>query len=281
LSSGLRSSKIRPPSMVAYLAAAHAGLKREDTARELLNELIKRSDEGEKGVNIYIVHVFNALNDVTSAKSWLLKAKKTNDIDLIWYRVDPLLKGIREKLGNDLNDSTVTDFDSAEKHIMALLDEKMPKLQYHNIAHIYDVLNAALVIASHEQLSADEIKLLRLAALYHDAGFIHSPKNHEEQVTAITNMILATRIPQTPTNLLDKVLCDADLDYLGREDFYEIGGRLLEELKAQGVVETEREWNLVQKTFLESHRYHTRFGKENRELKKHQHIQEIIAKFKR
>ncbi len=94
-------------------------------------------------------------------------------------------------------------------------------------------------------------------------------------------MILATRIPQSPVTRLDKILCDADLDYLGREDFYEIGGRLLEELKAQGVVETEREWNLVQKTFLESHRYHTRFSKENREGKKQTHIQEIIAKFRR
>ena len=103
----------------------------------------------------------------------------------------------------------------------------------------------------------------------------------DDQITLITNMILATRIPQTPTNKLDKVLCDADLDYLGREDFYEIGGRLLEELKAQGVVETEREWNLVQKTFLESHRYHTQFSKDTREQKKYQHIQEIVAKFKR
>lgn len=285
--------------MVAYLAAAYAGLQREDKAKELLSELMKRSEQNEKGVNIYIVHIFNSLHDLASARSWLQKAKKTNDIDLIWWNVDPLLKNLREQLGNSPHDISTPDFDRAEKHIISLLEEKMPKLQYHNIDHIYDVLNAALLIASHERVSEDEIKLIRLAALYHDAGFIHSPKNHEEKgaamvreilpqfglsdehITAITNMILATRIPQSPTNLLDKVICDADLDYLGREDFYEIGGRLLEELKAQGVVETEREWNLVQKTFLESHRYHTRFSKENRELKKHQHIQEIIAKFKR
>ncbi|MDZ7645927.1 MAG: hypothetical protein U5K54_01410 [Cytophagales bacterium] len=71
-----------------------------------------------------------------------------------------------------------------------------------------------------------------------------------DQIEAICNMILATRIPQSPLTKLEKVLCDADLDYLGRKDFYGIGGKLLEELKEQGVVETEREWNLVQKTFL-------------------------------
>jgi TolB-like protein/predicted metal-dependent HD superfamily phosphohydrolase len=299
LSSGLRTSKIRPPSMVAYLAAAYAGLQREDKAKELLNELIKRSEENEKGVNIYIVHIFNALHDLTSAKGWLQKARNTNDIDLIWWKVDPLLKDLREQEGSEKEIVSVPDFDAAEKHILDLLEEKMPKLHYHNTDHIKDVLNASLVIAGHERVPSDEIKLLRLAALYHDAGFIHSPKNHEEkgaamareflpqfglsaeQITAIANMIMATKIPQTPGNLLDKILCDADLDYLGREDFYEIGGRLLAELKAQGVVETEREWNLVQRTFLESHRYHTSFSKQNREQKKQQHIQEIIAKFKR
>ena len=299
LSSGLRSSKIRPPSMIAYQAAAYVGLKREDKAKELLSELIKRSEAQEKGVNIYVVHVYNALGDMDAARSWLLKAKKTNDIDLIWWNVDPLLKNIRAQLAVDLRELPVADFEAAEKHIINLLESKMPKLPYHNTEHIYDVLKASLSIASSEKLTDEEIRLLRLAALYHDAGFIHSPKNHEEkaasmakeflpefglsdeQTTAISNMILATRIPQSPSTILDKILCDADLDYLGREDFYEIGGRLLAELKAQGVVETEREWNLVQKTFLESHRYHTQYSKEHRELKKHQHIQEIIEKFKR
>ncbi len=102
-----------------------------------------------------------------------------------------------------------------------------------------------------------------------------------DRIGIICNMILATRIPQSPATKLEKILCDADLDYLGRDDFYEIGAKLLEELKALGIVETEREWNLVQKTFLESHRYHTLFSKENREGKKNQHLQEIAAKFRR
>ncbi|MEQ1587575.1 MAG: tetratricopeptide repeat protein [Cyclobacteriaceae bacterium] len=299
LLTGMRTSKIKPPSMIAYLVGAYAGLKNEAKAKELTSELIARSEVKEKGVNVYLVHAFNALGDVASAKSWLDKAWKTNDIDLIWWQVDPLLKDLRESLPNGGVKSRTPDFAAAEKHIMDLLDKEMPNLQYHNIDHVYDVLNAALVIAKTERLKEDEVPLLKLAALFHDAGFIHSPKNHEakgaemvkeilpayglskEQVEAIANMIKATRIPQSPATQLEKVLCDADLDYLGRDDFYEIGSRLLEELKAQGVVETEREWNLVQKTFLESHRYHTKFSNETRENKKQQHLEEIIAKFRR
>ncbi len=296
--SGLRSSKIRPPSMVAYLASAYAGLGNEVKAKELLQELIKRSEANEKGVNVYVVHIFTALSDMAEAKKWLAKAKKTNDIDLIWWEVDPLLLKLRTYVEHEAENSVSADFIEAEKQIIQLLEQRMPQLQYHNINHIYDVLNAAMVIAKHEQLPEDEMKLLRLAALYHDAGFIHSPKNHEEkgaemaremlpefglstdQINMIGNMILATRIPQSPGTPLEKILCDADLDYLGREDFYEIGGRLLEELKDQGVVETEREWNLVQKTFLESHRFHTAYSKANRENVKKERLQEIGAKLK-
>lgn len=298
LSSGLRSSKIRPPSMVAYLASAYAKSDNKEKAKELLSELTKRGEANEKGVNVYVVHILNALGDVDSARIGLEKAKKSNDIDLIWWNVDPLLKNLREQLLIEEAKPKSPDFASAENHIINLLEKEMPKLQYHNIEHIYDVLKSAMVIAESEQLTEEEIKLLRLAALYHDAGFIYSPKNHEEkgaemakeilttyglsrnQVDVICNMILATRIPQSPVTKLDKILCDADLDYLGREDFYQIGGRLLEELKEQGVVETEREWNLVQKTFLESHRFHTQYSKTNRENFKKERLQEIATKLK-
>jgi TolB-like protein/predicted metal-dependent HD superfamily phosphohydrolase len=296
---GIHTSNVRPPSMLAYLIGAYAGLNNEIKYNELLHELVARSEAGEKGVNIYLVHAFNFIGDVGKAKHWLKKARETNDTDLIWWDVDPLLKTLRDSILtiNDIQDSA--DFDRAEKHIIELLEANMPQHKYHNIDHVYDVLQSAQVIAEKEQLTDEEQNLLRLAALFHDAGFMYSPKNHEErgaelvrevlpnfglnpnQITTICGMILATRIPQSPTNALEKILCDADLDYLGRDDFYEIGGKLLQELKESGVVETEREWNLVQKTFLESHRYHTSFSKENREEKKQKHLQEIIAKVKR
>ncbi len=298
LTKGLSTSKIRPPSMLAYLIGAYAGINKKTKANELLDELLKRSEAGEKGVNIYLTHAFSQQGDLDNAARWLKKAHETNDIDLIWWEVDPLLNELRNSLSKSSSSGT-SDFTAAEKHIIEMLESKMPHHHYHNIDHVYDVLAATQVIGENEQLKDEEHSLLRLAALLHDSGFIFSPKNHEErgaelareilpsfglskdQIDTITGMIMATRIPQSPTTKLEKILCDADLDYLGRDDFYEIGGRLLLELKEAGVVETEREWNLVQKTFLESHRYHTSFSKENREARKHQHLQEISAKFRR
>ena len=296
INNGLSASKLRPPSMVAYLACAYIGLKNEVKFKLLLDELIARSTKNEKGVNIYLVYVYNAMNNMTSAIEWLIKAKKTNDVDLIWWDVDPLLQPIRDHLRDNGMQSPTADFAGAEKQIATLLENKMPKLPYHNKEHIYDVLKSALAIAETEKLNEEGINMLRVATLFHDAGFTRSSSKHEEhgvqlaremlpahgfdanQIETICNMIMATHIPQTPHSKLEKILCDADLDYLGRDDFYAIGGRLLEEMKMSDVVETEREWNIMQKTFLESHRFHTDFSKANREASKRERLKEIVLK---
>lgn len=287
---GLENATIRPPSLVAYLAAAYARSGDHDESKILLDELIKRSGQKEKGVNIYIVHVFVAMNDRSNALLWLEKAKTTNDVDLIWLQVDPLLRELNNSFAHS------PDYAGAEKHISDLLTRDMPALPYHNIDHIKDVLESALRIAEAEQVSEDEISLIRLAALFHDVGFIRGAKGHEAygaamakeilpayglndvQIGSICSMIMATQLPQTPANKLDKILCDADLDYLGRDDFYETGARLYQELSAAGVVETEREWNLVQRTFLQGHRYHTDFGRAQREPLKQQYLTELQTK---
>jgi len=290
----LKQSSIRPPSMVAYLAAAHAQLGEDEKAQNLITELGERSNRNEKGVNYYLSLALAVSGKIDTALKWIIKAKQTNDIDLIWLGVDPLMEGVREELAK------VPDFVSAEAFILEKLKKELPdNLYYHNIDHTYDVLESALRIATHQQLDLAQIPLLRIAALFHDSGFTSTYKNHEqkgcelarqvlpaygfteEQLVAICGMIMATKIPQSPQNDIEKILCDADLDYLGRDDFYEIGNRLFKELKQQGYIETEREWNLTQKVFLENHHYHTDYARNNREGKKQKHLNEVLDKLKR
>ncbi len=293
---GFRISTLRPPSMVAYLAMAYHGLKEGVKCQELIDELTTRSAANERGVNAHIVYVFSAMENFDTARYWHTLALETNDVALVWWNSDPLLQEFRSYLAQ--HPTAKADFEKAEKHIQETLNTSMPKLPYHNIAHVADVLAAAMLIAEDQKINADEVKLLRLAALLHDIGFIQSGKDHEatgaamarkllpefglsaSDIDIIANMILATRLPQTPTTLLEKILCDADLDYLGRDDFDEIGGKLFVELKEQDLVENEREWNIMQRTFLQSHRYHTSFGQIERELRKQERLQEIAAKLK-
>jgi TolB-like protein/predicted metal-dependent HD superfamily phosphohydrolase len=296
VNAGLVSGFIRPPSMIAYMASAYAKLDKPEKAKELLNELFRRSESGEKGVNFYAAYVYAIQGDFQEALAWITKAELTNDIDLIWRKVDPLL----QELHLESTVCELADLKGAEEFILNMQAMELPKnLHYHNLDHIRDVVDAALRIAEEENLSEEDQQLLRMAALYHDCGFTVSAKNHEEhgctiaketlprfgfnhdQIESICGMIRATRIPQAPKNHLEQILCDADLDYLGREDFYEVGKRLYAEMQERGLVETEREWNLIQKTFLENHRYHTHYAILNREKRKQKYIQEINDKLHR
>lgn len=290
IDAGLKVTPVRPPSMVAYACRAWKGLGNIDRAQSLADELVSRSLRKEKGVNVYAAHAFAALGEPAAAKQYLDKARETNDVDLIWLHVDPLLAPLTAAPGTP-------DFEGAEQAIRQRLEGGLPKnLLYHNLDHVQDVVQASGQIGLAENLPPDELRLLRIAAWLHDAGLTISLSDHEQrgcllarqllpgfgfseaEVETVCGMILATRIPQSPKTPSERVLCDADLDYLGRDDFYEIGRRLFDELVLLGKLSNEGQWNEMQKNFLESHRYHTGWSQAHREAKKQQHLREISQK---
>jgi len=88
---------------------------------------------------------------------------------------------------------------------------------------------------------------------------------------------MATRIPQSPANLLESILCDADLDYLGRDDFKKIGQTLFEEFTEYSILQDEQAWNKLQVSFLSSHQYHTETNRTLREPVKRRYLEELKA----
>jgi uncharacterized protein len=188
-------------------------------------------------------------------------------------------------------------YDAIHIVIIKLLKDKLPEhLSYHSVNHIIDVINSVEKIAIAENVNQEDLILLKTAALFHDTGFLYGAKNHEEksceiaqeylleydfsqpQLDKIKGMILATKIPQTPNNHLEEILADADLDYLGRDDFFIIGDKLFEELSMFGMVNSERDWNLLQEKFLESHHFFTKTSLESRNQKKQENLNIIKSK---
>ena len=178
-------------------------------------------------------------------------------------------------------------FQKAKSYINTRLRKELPKhLTYHSVAHVRDVYKAAERLAEAEGVKGEDLKLLLTAVLFHDSGFIVQSKEHEkigcdivrehlprfdytpEQIERICGMIMATRIPQTPHNLLEEIIADADLDYLGRDDFWTIGNTLFEELQMYGIIQTEDEWNALQIRFLDQHHYFTDTAIRTRQPKK-------------
>ena len=189
-------------------------------------------------------------------------------------------------------------FETAEKYILNRLSKELsPALSYHGPHHTPDVMKEAMKIAAEEKLTPEEIKLLRVAIAFHDAGFIYVYQNHEEKgcemakeilpgfnfsekdIELICGMIMATKIPQSPKNKLEKIIGDADLDYLGREDVYPIAHSLFDELKTYANLTDEKKWDEIQINFLKNHVYHTSYSQKKRRSKKNQYLQKLIKKW--
>jgi len=180
-----------------------------------------------------------------------------------------------------------------KKAFKILRSELSGDLFYHEIQHTLDVLNVCNQYIKREKIDEYNAKLLRIGALLHDIGFTISNIDHEERgveigqklmeefgfskndFNKVKGLILATRIPQNPKNYLEKIICDADLDYLGRSDFYKISNYLFKELKAYSIIKSQKDWDLAQIKFLETHKYHTDFAIRNRQPKKTKRIAEL------
>lgn len=174
-----------------------------------------------------------------------------------------------------------------------LRNELSEKFFYHGLHHTLDVLEVTQELGKELAVSERELILLKTAAAYHDSGFTVSNQDHEalgcdiarehlpffgystEEIEQICGMIMATKIPQSPKNKLEEILCDADLDYLGRDDFYSIGATLFDELHFHNIIQTQEQWNRIQVSFLESHAYFTKINKERRAPQKIQYLMEL------
>ncbi len=185
------------------------------------------------------------------------------------------------------------NFYSAKIFILNELEGLSPALTYHGKHHTLDVLAVSEQLCLSEKVSEHETILVLTAALLHDTGFLRYYKDHETHsctiaeewlpqfgytegaIKRVCELIRATKIPQSPQNHLEEILCDADLDYLGRDDFYAIGQTLFQEIKTLKMVETEIDWNEMQIRFLENHRYFTATSRRERGATQYKHLTEL------
>ncbi|MEO6132836.1 MAG: HD domain-containing protein [Saprospiraceae bacterium] len=177
------------------------------------------------------------------------------------------------------------------------LQSQLPSfLTYHSSRHTKYVLDKVEFISSQEMITEHELYLIKIAALFHDIGFIKQYKDHEEagceiasaylkeysfdplEMDQIYGMIMATKIPQSPATLAEKILADADLEYLGTDLFYKVSQLLYHEMHYLDPDLDIPAFNQIQVKFISAHRFHTDFCKEHREPKKMQNLQELIDK---
>ena len=185
-------------------------------------------------------------------------------------------------------------YDDLEEFILDKLERELPKyLYYHNLKHTVDVVIQSEIIGRGEGITDEEMLLLKTAALFHDIGQTVQSKDHEEisaqiareilpkyqytseQIETICSIIKATKLPPNPKTLLEKIICDADLDYLGRKDFIAVSNNLYRELREQNLVGDINEWNRMQIKFLTNHQYFTQTANNLREVNKQTQIERL------
>lgn len=235
-----------------------------------------------------------------------VSAKNKGDIDMYYVeKIKPELSvdGLGIEPNQKFHDyvnlilySTI-NYRHAEKFILKKLNEELPdNLYYHGVHHTFDVTDAVEKIALREGITGEELYLLKTAALYHDAGFTQEYSQNEpigaamakeclpqfgyteEQIEIIEGLILATAIPHNPKNHLQQIMCDADLDYLGRDDFEEISDSLKMELMERGFVKDNRQWDEIQVKFFNMHKFFTQSSIALRKEEKWKRFAEIEAR---
>jgi len=189
--------------------------------------------------------------------------------------------------------SSVPDYAGAIAYAVERLRKELPpKLLYHNAMHTEgDVLPAAVRLAKSSNLPDPDLHLLEVAAAFHDLGQIRTVLGHEqigsdimaevlprygfnrEQIARVSGMILATELPQTPLNEEQAILCDADLDSLGREDFFDTSRALWRERIACGMDIPLQTWLENQLKFVRDHQYFTAAARGLRDEGKRRNIE--------
>lgn len=190
------------------------------------------------------------------------------------------------------------DFDAARRYALQRLETELPAvLVYHSVAHTRDdVVPAVERLAEREGVQDEDLLLLRTAAWYHDLGFVEDETGHEEigariarqvlprfgyspaQIETVCGIIVATRLPQTPTTHLQQIMADADLDLLGRDDFWMLNQALRDEEAALGQPHTDEEWYGSQLAFLQAHHYFTPAARELRGEGKEHHVRAMARR---
>ena len=189
-----------------------------------------------------------------------------------------------------------------DQYIRELFRDELPDgIKYHDADHtLHPTKGVAAVankIALSEKISEHERELLIAAAYFHDTGYIREYDKNEpiaarmagrilkligykpSEIEAIQGMILSTELGREPNTHAEKIICDADFDHLGREDFFELDGKLRDGRRARGLdVDDDEKWYKGTLQIVKNHQYYTGTQIKLREKEKQKNLRKLLNK---
>lgn len=188
--------------------------------------------------------------------------------------------------------------EKAEQFVSNLFETRLSTVNfYHNINHTRRVVEDISQLAEWEGCSEEETKILKLAAWFHDTGFVKVDKGHEEVsvkiaqeflqsnqvskdvIDLVTDLILVSIKDLKPKTNLQKLIKDADCSHVASESYFEISNLLRKEnaLKLNTSF-TDLEWLEGNKEFFEWHKFYSDSAKLKWQPLKTLNLRELNAK---
>ena len=188
--------------------------------------------------------------------------------------------------------------EAAAKYVTGYFAHKLDsKFTYHNCSHTGYVVRSVKKLCAIMKVKEHEMNLLSVAAWFHDLGFTKQIEGHEQigaqlaeefllankvdekEITLVKSCILATRYPQYPTTILEQIICDADLMYLGDKDFFKISANLRQEWEfTKSITYSDADWYRMNLNFISFHRFHTRYAFSNVERQRNKTVKILEMK---
>ncbi|MCT4623587.1 MAG: HD domain-containing protein [Schleiferiaceae bacterium] len=188
-----------------------------------------------------------------------------------------------------------------ETQVLTYLEKCLnPMLVYHTPNHTKWVAQEVLKICSYERVDELTTRLIYIAALCHDAGYVEKLDNNEpygaqyaeklmlengfdnEDIEFVKKLILESDPYVRCTSKESEILSDADLGYLGTSEFLEGSHKLyLEYINFGRISGDESEWLQKQIEFLHFHEYYTLFSKKYRLPVKERNLMKLQNRFEK
>ena len=164
--------------------------------------------------------------------------------------------------------------------IKQMENQPMPSLMFHNLKHTTEVAATAKRLGQMENLSANDLILVQLAAWFHDLGYLSSYIGHEEIGAAIAkeflegmqvpeyatqqvlDLISATKFNHIPETILERIIVDADRANMGSREFLQKGELLRHEWKVYlSKTYNDIEWLEHQLNYIQTTQFNTESAK--------------------
>ena len=190
---------------------------------------------------------------------------------------------------------------AAEQHVQNILKSGTPAdFVYHDVTHTIDVVEACEKIGRKSGLSDNDMEILLISAWFHDIGYLESFDTHEEKSAAtarkflteknypeskinrVTSAIMSTKLPTSPKDLLEEILCDADLLHVGKKEFFDKSELFRVEIERRGDQPlNDIDWLNKNIDFVTNHKFYTQFAREQYEEQKNANLLKLQKKYRK